>query len=224
MKSEGGFSMWIKKNWLMGRFLRLNRIVCVLCIAFSFVFLVVLLVWAIWHFLLSGRYLFLGPWYELLLFGIALWGAAAFAFHGLVSLGKMMPPSGKNFAGNLWSIITFVAMIVAVGAFCLICAISNSFVAGDISSRAEKGLVLCGSPADKSSTIYFYKTSGNMLSGMDVEVTLEMTEEPGKEYPVCRLSGVSSLGLTWSGNNTFLVNDQAYSVRRVQAAGEPQNP
>lgn len=216
--------MWIQKNWLMGRLLRQKRISCVLCITFSFVLLVVLLAWGIWHFLLSGRYLFLGPWYELVLFGIALWGAAAFAFHGLVSLGKMMPPSEKNFAGNLWSIITFAAMIVTVGAFCLICAISNSYVAGDISSRAEKGLVWCGSPADKSSTVYFYKTSGNMLSGMDVEVTLEMTEEPGKEYPVCRLSGVSSLGLIWSGSNTFLINDQAYSVRRVQAAGEPQKP
>lgn len=154
------------------------------------------------------------------MFGIAIWGAAAFAFHGLVSLGKMMPPSERNFAGNLWSIITFAAMIVTVGVFCLICAISNSFVAGDISSRAEKGLVWCGSPADKSSTVYFYKTSGNILSGMDVEVTLEMAEEPGKEYPVCRLNGVSSLNLTWSGNNTFLVNDQAYSVHRVQADAE----
>lgn len=212
--------MWIKKNWLMGRFLRQKQICRVLCIIFSFVLLVVLLAWGIWHFLLSGRYLFLGPWYELVLFGIALWGAAAFSFHGLVSLGKMMSPSGKNFAGNLWSIITFVAMIVTVGAFCLICAISNSFVAGDISSRAEKGLVWCGSPADKSCTVYVYKTSGNVIEGMDLDVTLEMADEPDVEFPVCHLKDVSGIGIVWKGNRAFLVNGKGYTVESVKAAYE----
>ncbi len=212
--------MWIKKNWIVSKLSRLNPAVRVLIIVFSFLLLAALLAWGMWNFLLSGRTPFFVPRYQLFLYGTVLWGVTAFAVHGIVSLGRKMSPSAKNLVANLWSMITCVAMVATIGALCLISAISNSFIAGDISSRVDQGLVWCSSPSDKYCTVYCYKTSGNRIEGMDLDITLELTDEPGVEYPVCCLEDVTTIGIAWKGTRSFLVNGKYYTVQKVKAAVE----
>lgn len=135
------------------------------------------------------------------------WVVCHFIVYSIISLKTSWKDSTHALLGWLY---TFLATI----------AIIYMFVQGiDAFSRLESrpNLAMQGSPLDKSCTLYFYRVGGDWFSGQDIDVTLEMADEPGKETFVCHLEKVHDLGLVWKSNTSFSINGKIYVIESGEA-------
>lgn len=178
----------------MSREQRVGLIIGGIVVSFGLILLM-----QITRFLLSPFWLFI--------FMLVEWLCSNIILYSAISLKSSWKNSTHNLLGWSWTVLASLALVLL-------------FIQSSISLSLLKehpNLIMSGSPKDKSCTLYFYETQGDFWKGKDIDVTLEMTAEPGKETFVCHLEQTRNLNLFWKSTTSFSLNGKIYVIEDGKA-------
>ena len=204
---------------MMKRLMKLStakRVLLLVISSAAFLFLVGAAVAAL---IVGYSFFVLPPLGWLLLFSLGVWLALNTALYSMLCFSHRLMNSTRNLLANLCSCITLVIGGMLIAMLMLMHTGVRLSTASPDPIKDRPGLILYGSPQDKSCTVYFYKTSGNLISGMDIEVMLEPADNLGEEIPVCHLNHVRGVHMVWKSNRVYIINGATYYSKFGSDAG-----
>lgn len=125
----------------------------------------------------------------------------------LITLKTTWKSSAQNLLCNIWTCLTFASFLFLF---------FSSFSSSGLLKR-HPNLMFYSSLKDKSCILYLYDNGGTFWNGKDIIVTLEMTDQPGKETEVCRLKHARDTRIVWKSDTVFSINGTTYSIKGGKA-------